>query len=78
MNNNNINNNNEDNNNQDSEDLLHDEYSSNDDSMPSATEAQLDNCYEESKKLQRKVLKASKGDLQTKIKSLLRIETVSK
>ncbi|KAL4513120.1 hypothetical protein ABPG72_017805 [Tetrahymena utriculariae] len=59
------------------EGYFHDEYSSNDDSIPSATEAQLDNFYEESKKIQKKVLKLQKGDLQTKIKSLLRIENIN-
>ncbi|EAR82226.1 hypothetical protein TTHERM_01248850 (macronuclear) [Tetrahymena thermophila SB210] len=59
------------------EGYFHDEYSSNDDSIPSATEAQLDNFYEESKKIQKKVLKLKKGDLHTKIKSLLRIENIN-
>ncbi|KAL4481951.1 hypothetical protein ABPG74_008040 [Tetrahymena malaccensis] len=59
------------------EGYFHDEYSSNDDSIPSATEAQLDNFYEESKKIQKRVLKLKKGDLHTKIKSLLRIENIN-
>lgn len=33
------------------EGYLHDEFSSNDDSIPSATEIQLENCYEESIKI---------------------------
>lgn len=57
---------------------LHDEFSSDDESIPSVTEKKLENCYEESIYLQKKVKQTVNGDILNKIKDLIRIESISK